>query len=127
MLSVKIQRVFLATHKVDFRKRFDGLLSESYQLGANPYYGDCVIFIKRDRTQLRAIVGDSAGLYLICRRFDGGRMQKLASWCDKPSIKAISNGELSLLLEGATYSVHGRVKSWCSSKARQSTQEITTK
>ncbi len=29
MLSVKVRRVFLARHRIDFRKRFDGLLAEA--------------------------------------------------------------------------------------------------
>lgn len=62
MLSVKVRRVFLARHRVDFRKRFDGLLAEALQLGADPYDGDCVLFVKRDHTQLRAVVGDGVGL-----------------------------------------------------------------
>jgi hypothetical protein len=70
MLSVKVRRVFLARHRVDFRKRFDGLLAEARQLGADPYDGDCVMFVKRDHTQLRAIVGDSVGLYLFGRNAD---------------------------------------------------------
>jgi hypothetical protein len=64
MLSVKVRRVFLARHRIDFRKRFDGLQAEAFQLGADPYDGDCVLFVKRDHTQLRAIVGDGVGLYL---------------------------------------------------------------
>jgi hypothetical protein len=39
------------------------LLAETYGLGADPYNGDCVLFVKRDRTQLRAVVGDGVGLY----------------------------------------------------------------
>jgi hypothetical protein len=51
MLSVKVRRVLLARHRVDFRKRFDGLLAEAFQLGADPYDGDCVLFVKRDHTR----------------------------------------------------------------------------
>ena len=47
MLSVKVRRVFLARHRVDFRKRFDGLLAEAFQLGADPYDGDCVLFVNQ--------------------------------------------------------------------------------
>jgi len=50
MLPVTIRRVLYAQHRVDFRKRFDGLLAEAYALGADPYAGDCVLFLKRDRT-----------------------------------------------------------------------------
>jgi hypothetical protein len=48
MLPVKIRRVILAHHRVDFRKGPDGLLGEAYLLGADPYSGDCVVFVKRD-------------------------------------------------------------------------------
>lgn len=112
MLSVKVHRVFLARHRVDFRKRFDGLLAEAFVLGADPYDGDCVLFVKKDHTQLRAIVGDGVGLYLICRRFEGGRLRNLAAFVQQPSASDISTAELSLLLEGASFTVHQRARAW---------------
>lgn len=112
MLSVKVRRVFLARHRVDFRRRFDGLLAEAYQLGADPYAGDCMLFVKKDHTQLRAIVGDGVGLYLICRRFEGGRLRDLAAFAQEPGAAEISTAELSLLLEGATFTVHQRARAW---------------
>ena len=112
MLSVKVRRVFLAQHRVDFRRRFDGLLAEARNLGANPYDGDCVLFVKRDHTQLRAIVGDSVGLYLVCRRFEGGRLRNLAAFARDPHATEISTAELSLLLEGASFTVHQRAAAW---------------
>jgi hypothetical protein len=112
MLSVKIRRVFLARHRVDFRRRFDGLLAEARQLGADPYDGDCVLFVKRDHTQLRAIVGDGVGLYLICRRFEGGRLHNIAAFVRDPHATEISTAELSLLLEGASFTVHRRAAVW---------------
>jgi hypothetical protein len=112
MLSVKIRRVFLARHRVDFRKRFDGLVGEAFSLGADPYSGDCVLFIKKDHTQLRAIVGDNVGLYLVCRRFEGGRLRKLTAFAENPKASEISTAELSLLLEGANFTVHERARAW---------------
>ena len=50
MLPVTLRRVLLAQHRVDFRKGMDGLLAEAYRLGAEPYNGDCVLFVKRDQT-----------------------------------------------------------------------------
>ena len=119
MLSVKVRRVFLARHRVDFRKRFDGLLAEAFQLGADPYDGDCVLFIKRDHTQLRAVVGDGVGLYLICRRFEGGRLRNLAAFAPQPGAAEISTGELSLLLEGASFTVHQRARNWRGREVRE--------
>jgi hypothetical protein len=112
MIPVTVRRVFLAQHRVDFRKRFDGLLAEAYGLGADPYNGDCVLFVKSDRTQLRAVVGDGVGLYLVCRRFEGGRLTKLVDFANDPAATHVSTAELSLLLEGATFTVHGRARPW---------------
>ena len=120
MLAVKIRRVFLAQHRVDFRKGLDGLLAESYRLGADPYTGDCVVFVKKDQTQLRALTGDSIGLYLVIRRFEGGRLRVLQTFVERPTGTAISTGELSLLLEGAQFTVHKRARSW-----RQTARDIS--
>ena len=110
MLPVTIRRVFLAQHRVDFRKQLNGLLGEAYGLGADPYGGDCVVFVKNDRTQLRVLVGDGVGLYLVSRRFEGGRLQALLSFAEQPSANKISPAELSLLLEGASFTVHKRAR-----------------
>lgn len=119
MLSVKVRRVFLARHRIDFRRRFDGLLAEAYLLGADPYDGDCVLFVKRDHAQLRAIVGDGVGLYLVCRRFEGGRLRNLAAFASQPCATEISTAELSLLLEGASFTVHQRALAWRGQDARE--------
>jgi hypothetical protein len=112
MLPVKIRRVVLAHHRVDFRKGPDGLLGEAYLLGADPYSGDCVVFVKRDHTQLRALMGDDIGLYLVTRRFEGGRLSILQTFEERPVGAPISTGELSLLLEGARFTVHKRARAW---------------
>jgi hypothetical protein len=90
----------------------DGLLAEAYRLGAEPYDGDCVLFVKRDQTQLRALFGDGVGLYLVTRRFEGGRLRVLLAWAELPSTATISTGELSLLLEGKTFTIHQRARAW---------------
>jgi hypothetical protein len=112
MIPVNVRRVLLIEHRVDFRKHFNGLLAEAYRVGANPYGGDCVVFIKKDRTQIRALVGDGYGLYLVSRRFEGGRLRALLEFAKEPSTRAISTGELSLLLEGASFTVHQKAKPW---------------
>ena len=118
MLAVPIRRVFLARHRVDFRRRFDGLLAEAKALGANPYDGDCVLYVKKDHTQLRVILGDAVGLYLIFRRFEGGRLRSLLEFADAPCGREITLAELSLLLESATFTVHKRAKPWAERKLK---------
>ncbi len=112
MIPVTVRRVLLAEHRVDFRKQLNGLLGEAYRIGADPYDGDCVVFVKKDRTQIRALVGDGYGLYLVSRRFEGGRLRALLKFAEEPSAKAVSTGELSLLLEGSSYTVHQRAEAW---------------
>jgi hypothetical protein len=112
MLPVTMRRVFLAEYRVDFRKQMNGLLAEAYRLGADPYGGDCVVFIKKDRTQIRALVGDGYGLYLVSRRFEGSRLRTVLQFAAEPSAGTISTGELSLLLEGSSFTVHQRAKAW---------------
>jgi hypothetical protein len=112
MIPVTVRRVLFAEHRVDFRKQFDGLLAEAYRIGAQPYDGDCIVFIKKDRTQIRALIGDRYGLYLILRRFEGGRLRALLPFAEEPGAKTISTGELSLLLEGSSFTVHARAKAW---------------
>ena len=110
MLPVKIRRVFMAQHRVDFRKQHNGLLAEAHRIGADPYDGDCVLFVKKDHTQLRVLVGDGVGLYLVSRRFEGGRQRSLLSFATEPTAASITTAELSLLLEGATFTVHKRAR-----------------
>jgi hypothetical protein len=90
MLPVRVRRVLLAQHRVDFRKGMDGLLGEAYRIGAQPYEGDCVVYVKKDRTQIRALVGDGLGLYLVSRRFEGGRLRLLLRFADVPSTKTVT-------------------------------------
>jgi IS66 Orf2 like protein len=116
MLPVTIRRVLLAEYRVDFRKQLNGLLGEAYGLGAAPYDGDCVVFVKKDWTQLRALVGDHLGLYLVSRRFEGGRLSPLLSFAAAPSSRTVSTAELALLLEGAHFTVHRRPRA-CREKA----------
>lgn len=110
MLPLSIRRVLLAQHRVDFRRQMNGLLGEAYRLGADPYDGDCVVFVKKDHTQLRALVGDAVGLYLVTRRFEGGSLRSLLTFAEKPTANCITAAELSLLLEGATFTVHKRAR-----------------
>jgi hypothetical protein len=116
VLPVTIRRVLLAQHRVDFRKGLDGLLAEAYRLGAQPYDGDCVLFVKRDQTQLRALVGDRVGLYLVSRRFEGGRLRLLLAFAQEPAANTITTAELSMLLEGAGFTVHTRARAWRGSR-----------
>lgn len=72
MFPSKLKRLVIFQGCVDFRKQWNGLMAEARKLGFDPYDGDLVVFVKRDKRQLRAICGDDKGLYLFSRRFEGG-------------------------------------------------------
>jgi len=112
MIPCKISQVILKFDYVDFRKGLNGLLGECYSHNLDPYSGQCVVFIKRDKTQLRALTGDEFGLFLITRRFEKGRLT--IPWINVPDEKKrqISHAELSMLFEGAHFVVKKRATKW---------------
>lgn len=105
-LPVAVRAVVFVRGRVDFRKRFDGLLAESYALGRNPYAGDCMVFVDRYGRQVRCLVGDSLGLYLVCRRFEGGALKNLMTKTE------LTESELAMLLQGASFVIRHQVKPW---------------
>lgn len=117
MIPCRVQRVAIFSNQIDFRKGFDGLLAAAYSSGFDPYQGDCVVFVKNDRSQVRVLVGDDVGLYLICRRFEGGSLK--STWLADLESTSITVAELSMLFEGANFIVKKRVKPWRSKSARQ--------
>ena len=112
MWHPSIHRVILAEHRVDFRRGFDGLLGEAYRMNADPYAGDCIVFLKGDHTQLRALMGDSLGLFMVFRRFEGGSLRVNFTFARDPTCSIITVAELGLLFEGASFSVYRRVREW---------------
>jgi IS66 Orf2 like protein len=102
-------------------------VTNAFQLGADRYDGDCVLFVKRDHTQLRAVVGDGVGLYLICRRFEGGRLRNLATFAPQPGAAEISTGELSLVLEGASFTVRQRARAWLRPRGTRDGRHVTAR
>ena len=82
-----------------------------------------MLFVKGDHTQLHTIIKDGVGVYLICRRFEGGCLRNLAAFTLEPGATEISTAELSLLLEGASFTVHQRARTW----RGQDTRELDAK
>jgi hypothetical protein len=110
MFLENIRRVFVVEDIIDFRKFFNGLLDEAYKRGFNPYAGDGLVFINRNATQIRLLLGDSLGLFVLARRFDGralGRKRLLAGLRDK-----ITVAELAMLFEGTAFRVEKKATGW---------------
>ena len=107
-----IRRVWLALYKTDFRKGHDGLLGEAYRAGLDPFLGDCLVFVGRDRQRFKVLFADPNGLWLAYKRFNKGTLRGRFAFLSEPRCSEITTGDLSMLLEGAHYTVHGRIEPW---------------
>lgn len=108
----RIRRLWLAFHRVDFRKQEKGLLAEVFSLGLDPFEGDLVIFIGRGRKVIKILYADASGLWLSKKAFTAEAMKTKFSFLSKPGVSSISSGDLAMLLEGAAYQVQKRVAKW---------------
>ena len=109
MLPTRRQRIWLARHRVDFRKQHTGLLAEAYKMSLDPYNGDVVIFIGRNRRRVKVLHADPTGLWISAKLFTLEAMKTKFKFLSEPSCKVISQGELALLLEGSSYTIEKRV------------------
>ena len=67
-----VSRILVAKHKVDFRKSFDGLLGEAYNMGLDPLAGDLVVFVGRCRNKIKLLFCDDDGIWVLSKRFHKG-------------------------------------------------------
>lgn len=100
-----VRRVCLVHQRVDFRKGHDGLLGEGYRFGLRPYEGDLVIFVGRLRTSLKLLLYDGSGLWVLYKKFKQGSLRKQFHFMSEPSVSTVTLSEISLLLEGAQYTI----------------------
>ena len=109
---VKPRRFFVAQYVVDFRKGHQGLLSEARRNGIEPYAGDFVAFVSRDRTKIKAITGDATGLTMLYKVFSKGTLKTKMAFLNSPSVNVITFAEIAMLLEGSSYTKHKSVNKW---------------
>ncbi len=109
---VKPRRFFLAQYVVDFRKGHQGLLSEARRNGLEPYAGDLIAFVSRDRTKIKALIGDESGLTLLYKSFSTGTIKTKIRFLDSPDVHSVTFAEIAMLLEGSAYTVHKVSDKW---------------
>jgi len=100
MFAVSSQaRFFLYSEPTDMRKSFDGLSGIVInELNGNPLSGDVYIFINKRRDRLKLLVWDRNGFWLLYKRLEEGRFQKLIFKDSKGTY--LSYESLIMLLEG---------------------------
>lgn len=104
--ATAVRRVCLVRHRVDFRMAHDGLLGESYRLGLRPYEGDLVIFVGRRLNSLKLLLFDGSGLWVLYKKLQGCSLRKQFRFLSDGGTTTVSLAEVSLLLEGARYTIH---------------------
>jgi len=112
MVTSRRQRIWLARHRVDFRKAHNGLLSEAYKMNLDPFNGDMVIFIGRNRRRLKVLYADATGMWISSKIFTLEAMKTRLQFLSEPSCQSITPAELAMLIEGARYTVEKKVASY---------------
>jgi len=104
-----IKEVFVAQHRVDFRRGVFGMRAEMTKMELDPYDGDCCVFIHPSHRQLRVLGGSSTGCWMIIKIFEAGSLKQSFRFMQDESFIEISKTELSLLIDGATLTSYTKV------------------
>lgn len=103
------QKVWLAQHLVDFRKQHNGLLAEAYKMSLDPFSGDVIIFIGRNRRRIKLLYADSTGVWVSTKIFTLEAMKTKLKFMFDPSCTRITMAELAMLMEGSKYILEKKV------------------
>lgn len=109
IVSSRVRRVFLVEHRIDFRKGHPGLLAEAFRLGRDPFAGDQLIFVGKNRRALKVLYADSCGLWVSYKQFTADVIQTKLRFLADPTATEITQAELAMIVEGAAYCVQRRV------------------
>jgi IS66 Orf2 like protein len=110
--SGRRQRIWLARHRVDFRKAHNGLLAEAYKMNLDPFGGDVIIFIGRNRRRLKVLYADPTGMWVSSKVFTVEAMKTKLSFLLEPSCESITSAELAMLCEGSRYTLQKKVTTY---------------
>lgn len=112
ILGNRKSRIWLARHRVDFRRQHDGLLAEAYVMNLDPFSGDIVIFIGRHRRAIKVLYADPSGLWLSWKKFTMEAMKTQLQFLLEPTCESITSAELAMLMEGSSYTIGKKVRNY---------------
>ena len=104
--------IWLAQHRVDFRKGHSGLLAEAYKMSLDPFKGDTIIFIGRGRRRIKVLYADQTGLWVSAKLFTIEAMKTRLKFLLEPNCEMITQAELLMLIEGSRYTIEKRVATY---------------
>lgn len=105
-------RIWLARHRVDFRKQHQGLLAEAYKMSLDPFRGDVIIFVGKGMRRIKVLYADVSGLWLSTKLFTSEAMKTKLLFLSDPQCDEISQSELALIIDGSRYSIEKKVMSY---------------
>jgi len=102
-------RIWLAQHRVDFRKAHNGLLAEAFKMNLDPFGGDVIIFVGKNRRRIKVLYADQTGLWVSAKVFTLEAMKTKFQFLHEPASCSITQAELMMLMEGSRYTLERKV------------------
>ena len=94
-------RIFAAREHVDMRKGFDGLCATVIDVvNEDPQSGHLFLFFNRRRDQVKALIWEASGFWLLYKRLEIDRFKIFDRVSDNAGSFEISSTELALILDG---------------------------
>ncbi len=78
-------------------------------MNLDPFSGDVVIFVGRNRRRIKVIYADKTGLWVSTKRFTLEAMKTKIEFLSDPECDSITEAELAMLLEGSSYTLGRKV------------------
>lgn len=78
-------------------------------MNLDPFAGDVVIFIGRNRRRIKVLYADGTGLWVSAKKFTLEAMKTQFTFLLEPSCESITAAELAMLLEGSSYLLKKKV------------------
>jgi transposase len=102
MITLRPNRIFIATALTDMRKSFDTLaLIVQADLKRDPLSGDAYVFLGRRRNRLKVLWWEESGYWLCAKRLERGTFRPPVSGDDPAQqIHELSPARWQMLLEG---------------------------
>lgn len=85
-----IKEVYIALHVVDFRKSWLGLQGEAVKLGIELDNNECLVFINRSRSQVRAIWKDKGRTFILMEKIEDPFLRPKIDRILDPSIQTLN-------------------------------------
>jgi hypothetical protein len=111
-VTARNNKIWLARHRIDFRKQHQGLLAEAYKVKLNPFAGDVIIFVGRNLRRIKVLYADVSGLWVSTKLFTSEAMKMKLQFLIDPQCDEISHSELALLIDGCRYTIEKKISSY---------------